>query len=135
ARVGGVTAGPDGVFRGVDPGAVVAVHSTVHPRTVRAAADAAPRGVAVLDAPISGGVRGARAATLCIMAGGDADAFDRAHPFFASMGDLVLHVGPLGAGLGAKLARNVVGYVTLLAAAEGSVLGVAAGVDPDVLYR
>jgi 3-hydroxyisobutyrate dehydrogenase-like beta-hydroxyacid dehydrogenase len=130
-----VTAGPDGVFTGAPPGAVVAVHSTVHPRSVRAAAEVAPDGVAVVDAPISGGVQGARAATLCIMVGGDADAFARARPVFEAMGNLVLHVGPLGAGLGAKLARNLVGYVTLVGAAEGNALGVAAGVDADVLYR
>ena len=129
-----VTSGPDGAFTGVDNGAVVAVHSTVHPRAVQAAADAAPAGVTVIDAPISGGVQGARAATLCIMVGGDADAFARARPYFESMGNLVLHVGPLGAGLGAKLARNLVGYVTLVGAAEGKALGVASGVDPDLLY-
>jgi 3-hydroxyisobutyrate dehydrogenase-like beta-hydroxyacid dehydrogenase len=135
AQVERVTAGADGVFAGVAPGAVVAIHSTVHPRSVRAAADGAPGDVAVLDAPISGGVQGARAATLCIMVGGDADAFARARPVFEAMGNLVLHVGPLGAGLGAKLARNLVGYVTLVGAAEGNALGVAAGVDADVLYR
>ena len=114
---------------------MVAVHSTVHPRTVQRVAEAAPAGVAVLDAPISGGVQGARAATLCIMVGGDAAAFDRARPVFDAMGDLVLHLGALGAGLGAKLARNLVGYITLVAADEGKVLGVAAGVDPGALLR
>jgi len=135
AQVEAVCLGPSGVLEDAPRGAVVAVHSTVHPRAVHAVAAAAPAGVAVLDAPISGGVQGARAATLCIMAGGDADAFARARPVFEAMGNLVLHVGPLGAGLGAKLARNLVGYVTLLGAAEGKALGVAAGVDPDVLYR
>src|SRR5262245_44431017 len=110
-----VTTGPDGVFTSIDPGAVVAVHSTVHPRAVAEVADVAPAGVAVLDAPISGGVEGARAATLCIMVGGDPDAFARARPAFESMGNLVVRVGPLGAGLGAKLARNLVGYITLVA--------------------
>ena len=111
AQVEAVTTGPDGVLAGAPNGAVVAVHSTVHPRSVHAVADAAPHGVHVLDAPISGGVQGARAATLCLMVGGDADAFARARPAFESMGNLVLHLGPLGNGLGAKLARNLVGYV------------------------
>ena len=135
AQVQAVTEGPEGVFAGAGHAAVVAVHSTVHPRTVQAAAAAAPAGVAVLDAPISGGVAGARAGTLCVMVGGDVDALARARPVLDAVGDLVLHVGPLGAGLGAKLARNLVGYITLLAAAEGSVLGAAAGVDPDVLVQ
>jgi 3-hydroxyisobutyrate dehydrogenase len=126
---------PNGALVGARDGAVVAVHSTVHPRSVHAVAAAAPKGVAVLDAPISGGVQGARAGTLCLMVGGDADAFVRAQPVFESMGNLVLHLGPLGTGLGAKLARNLVGYITLLGAAEGNVLAAAAGVDLDALYR
>jgi len=135
AQVEGVCLGPDGVLAGAATGAVIAVHSTVHPRSVRAVADVAPDGVAVLDAPISGGVQGARAGTLCLMVGGDADAFARARPVFDSMGTLVLHLGPLGTGLGAKLARNLVGYITLLGAAEGNALATAAGVDVDALYR
>jgi len=135
AQVEAVCLGPDGVLAGARAGAVVAVHSTVHPRAVHAVAAAAPDGVAVLDAPISGGVRGARAATLCLMVGGDADAFTHSRPAFESMGNLVLHLGPLGAGLGAKLARNLVGYITLVGAAEGNALAAAAGVELDALYR
>ena len=135
AHVAGVTTGPTRVLATARPGAVVAVHSTVHPHVVHAVAAAAPEGVAVLDAPISGGVQGARAATLCIMVGGDADAFARARPVFDAMGDFVVHLGALGTGLAAKLARNLVGYVTLLGAAEGRALGAAAGVDLDALER
>ena len=135
AQVESVCLRPDGVLIGAPTGAVVAVHSTVHPRSVHAVADVAPEGVAVLDAPISGGVQGARAGTLCLMVGGDADAFARARPVFEAMGDLVLHLGPLGTGLGAKLARNLVGYITLLGAAEGNALAAAAGVDLAALYR
>jgi 3-hydroxyisobutyrate dehydrogenase-like beta-hydroxyacid dehydrogenase len=135
AQVEGVTTGPDGVLATARAGTVVAVHSTVHPRVVRAVAAVAPVGVEVLDAPISGGVQGARAATLCIMVGGDTDAFVRARPVFDAMGSFVLHLGVLGTGLAAKLARNLVGYVTLLGAAEGRALGAAAGVDLDALQR
>ncbi len=125
--------GADGVLAGAGTGAVVAVHSTVHPSTVRRLAAAAPDGIAVLDAPISGGVQGARAGTLCVMVGGDAVAFERARPAFGAFGDLVLHLGPLGAGLAAKLARNLIGYVSLLGAQEGSRLAAAAGVEPDAM--
>ena len=89
----------------------------------------------MLDAPISGGVQGARDATLCIMVGGDADAFDRARPVFDSAGNLVLHLGAVGAGLAAKLVRNLIGYITLLGAAEGRRLAIAADVDLDTLNR
>jgi 3-hydroxyisobutyrate dehydrogenase-like beta-hydroxyacid dehydrogenase len=138
AQVEAVTVGPDGLVELAPPGAVIAVHSTVHPATVQrvaAAAEAAGRGVRVLDAPISGGVQGARDATLCIMVGGDGDAFDRARPVFESAGNLVLHLGGVGAGLAAKLARNLIGYVTLLGVAEGRRLATAAGVDLEILGR
>jgi 3-hydroxyisobutyrate dehydrogenase len=70
------------------------------------------------------------------MVGGDAEGFARARPVFESMGDLVLPRRTAGCGASARSSpRNLVGYVTLLGAAEGKALGVAAGVDPDVLYR
>ena len=105
-----VTTGPDGVF------------ATARPDTV-------------VDAPISGGVRGARAGTLCVMVGGPEPAFDRLRPVLDAVGDLVLHVGALGAGLAAKLARNLIGYVTMLGAQEGRSLAAAAGTDPEQLGR
>ncbi len=129
-QVEAVTVGADGVLAGVSSGAVVAVHSTVHPQTVATVAARAPGGVAVLDAPISGGVKGARAGTLCVMVGGPPDAFERARPVLDAVGDLVLRVGSLGAGLAAKLARNLIGYVSMLGAQEGRALADAAGIDP-----
>jgi 3-hydroxyisobutyrate dehydrogenase-like beta-hydroxyacid dehydrogenase len=128
-QVEAVTIGPDGVLAGVAAGAVVAVHSTVLPSTVDAVARAAPPGVTVLDAPVSGGVRGARAGTLCVMVGGPRDAFDHARPVLDAVGDLVLHLGDRGAGLAAKLARNLIGYVSMLGAQEGRALADAAGTD------
>ncbi len=134
-QVEAVTTGPDGVFATARPGTIVAVHSTVHPATVRQVAAAAPDGVTVVDAPISGGVRGARAGTLCVMVGGTDVAFTRIRPVLDAVGDLVVHLGGLGAGLAAKLARNLVGYVTMLGAQEGRSLAAAAGTDPDALAR
>jgi len=122
--------GADGVLAGAAPGAVVAVHSTVHPATVDRVAAAAPDGVDVLDAPISGGVKGARGGTLCVMVGGPPAAFERARPVLDAVGDLVLHLGERGAGLAAKLARNLIGYVSMLGAQEGRALADAAGTDP-----
>ena len=130
AQVDAVTRGSGGVLAHAAPGAVVAVHSTVHPATVQGVAEAAPEGVAVLDAPISGGVHGAETATLCVMVGGDPAVFERARPVFDSVGNLVVHVGPLGAGLGAKLARNLVGYIGMLSAREGVLAGDRGGRRP-----
>jgi 3-hydroxyisobutyrate dehydrogenase len=134
-QVEAVSLGDDGVLAAAAPGAVVAVHSTVHPDSVARVAAAAPDDVAVLDAPISGGVTGARQATLAIMVGGDVAAFERARPVFEAMGSLVLHLGPPGAGLAAKLARNLIGYVSLLGAQEGRRLADAAGVDREVFMQ
>jgi 3-hydroxyisobutyrate dehydrogenase-like beta-hydroxyacid dehydrogenase len=135
AQVDAVCLGDGGALASMDPGAVLAIHSTVHPRTVQGVDDAAPAGVDVLDAPISGGVPGARGATLCVMCGGDADAFERARPAFLTFGSLILHLGPLGAGLAAKLARNLMGYVSMLGAQEGRRLAEAGDVDLDVLRQ
>lgn len=135
SQVDAAMSGPDGVFAGAAPDTVVAVHSTVHPDTIHAIADQAPAGVEVLDAPISGGVKGARDATLCVMVGGPTAAFERARPVFDAVGDLVLHLGDRGAGLAAKLARNLVGYVTMLAAQEGRQLAAAAGTDLEQLNQ
>src|SRR5262249_20646649 len=129
-----VTLGAHGLLAHAPPGAALAVHSTVHPRTVRrgeAAARGAGRAGAGPDAAVSGGVQGARDATLCIMVGGDVAAFERARPVFESAGNFVVHVGEVGAGLAAKLARNLIGYVTLVGAAEGRRLAAAAGLDAD----
>jgi 3-hydroxyisobutyrate dehydrogenase-like beta-hydroxyacid dehydrogenase len=134
-QVQGVAFGADGLLAHAQRGAVLAVHSTVQPSTVRNIAAAAPDDVDVLDAPISGGVGGAVAGTLCVMVGGEPAAFERARPVFESVGSLVVHLGPLGAGLGAKLARNLVGYVSLLGTREGVRLARAANVDLDVLRR
>ncbi len=134
-QVEAVTTGSEGVFAAARPGTIVAVHSTVHPSTVWRVADAQPAGVTVVDAPVSGGVRGARAGTLCVMVGGPDAAFDRLRPVLDAVGDLVLHLGALGAGLAAKLARNLVGYVTMLGAQEGRALAAAAGTDPEQLGR
>jgi 3-hydroxyisobutyrate dehydrogenase-like beta-hydroxyacid dehydrogenase len=129
-QVEAVMLGPDGVLAGARPGSVVAVHSTVHPATVHAVAEHAPPGVTVLDAPISGGVQGARAGTLCVMVGGPVAGFEQARPLLDAVGDLVLHLGERGAGLAAKLARNLIGYVSMLGAQEGRALADAAGTDP-----
>jgi 3-hydroxyisobutyrate dehydrogenase len=129
-QVRSVVSGPDGVLSGAGPGSVVAVHSTVHPDTVRELGEvAAAHGVRVLDAPVSGGAPGAQQGRLAIMVGGDADAFEAARPALERMGELVVRLGPLGAGTAAKLARNLLQFTSFAAAMEASALAEAAGVD------
>jgi 3-hydroxyisobutyrate dehydrogenase len=84
----------------------------------------------MLDAPISGGDVGAKAATLAIMVGGDAAVFERCLPIFEALGKTIVHVGPSGAGQVVKLCNQVAGGLNLLAAAEAINLARRSGVDP-----
>ncbi|WP_326655997.1 NAD(P)-dependent oxidoreductase [Streptomyces sp. NBC_00385] len=136
ADVAQVTSGVDGVLAGIRPGAVIAVHSTVHPDTCRALEErAAEKGVAVLDAPVSGGGRAAETGTLLVMAGGHPEVFARCRPVFASYGDPVVHLGPTGCGQLAKLLNNVLFTAQLGLAADALETGAALGLDPGGLGR
>ena len=130
AQVRDVLTGDDGVLAGVRPGAVIAVHSTIHPDTAREVARlAAAHNARVLDAPVSGGAVGAQQGRLAILVGGDADAYEASREVLERMGELVVHFGPVGAGTEAKLARNLMHFVAFTAATEASRLAEAAGVD------
>lgn len=134
AQVEAVTLGEGGVLSGARPGSVIAIHSTVHPQTVRKIAELAQaRGVGVIDAEVSGGERGAQAKTLCYMVGGDKALFERCRPVFATSGANIFHLGALGAGAIAKLAHNLIVYVNMLAASEGMRLAEKAGLDLKAL--
>lgn len=128
--------GENGVVARARPGQVFIDMSTIDVAThQRIAAAAAEKGAGYLDAPVSGGVGGARAGTLTIMVGGDAADLERARPVLEAMGRTIYHVGPLGTGAIAKLINNMVGAANTLAAAEGLVLGVKAGLDPELLTQ
>jgi 3-hydroxyisobutyrate dehydrogenase len=130
AQVLAVLDGEDGALAGAKPGSTVLVLSTVSPETVRAvAALAAAKGVDVLDCGVSGGPAAAAEGALVSMIGGDQDVIDRIRPVLDAYSSLVVRMGPLGAGLQAKLARNLVQYASWLAAFEAQELAEAAGVD------
>ena len=131
-----VVAGPDGVLDGASPGLLAIDMSTIAPAAARAlAAKAAGRGVAFVDAPVSGGEQGAITGTLSIMAGGERAAFDRAAPLFAALGRQATWMGGPGQGQMTKLVNQVVGAATLAAVAEGVILATRAGLDPDSVVR
>lgn len=112
----------------VRPGAVVIDCSTVSSTTARAAADALKaHGADFLDCPVSGGVEGARDATLAIMAGGDSQAFERAHPVLAAMGRTVAHMGPSGAGQATKATNQIMCAGIIQAVAEAMAFAKAQG--------
>jgi 3-hydroxyisobutyrate dehydrogenase len=133
-----VVLGPNGVLEGVREGMAVVDMSTIAPATSkRVAAACAERGVAFLDAPVSGGSQGAEAGTLTIMVGGEAAIFERLRPVFAAMGspDNILHVGPVGAGEVIKLVNQHLCGVIAAATLEAFVLGVKAGADVETMAR
>lgn len=110
------------------------VMGTVSPVAVRALAEELrPRGIEVVDAPVSGGVTGARDASLSIMAGGTADAVERVRPYLAAMGSTVRRMGDIGAGSLAKACNQLVVAGTLVALAEAVVLGERGGLEPAAL--
>ena len=112
------------------PGTVIAIHSTIDTQTAPALAEVAARkGVHVIDAPVSGGSAGAATGRLAVMVGGERQAYDRAKPVFLHWAELVLHVGPAGAGTRCKLARNLLTFAGFAVAAEASRLAEAAGID------
>lgn len=111
-------------------GLVVAVHSTVAPDTpAQLAETAAPHGVHLVDAPVSGGAMGAAQGSLAIMVGAGDAAFATCAEPFGRMGGQIVHAGPVGAGTRMKLARNLLHFVAFTAAAEAQRLAEAAGLD------
>jgi len=136
AEVESVAIGADGVIHGAERGAVYADLSTGSPTAMRRIhARFAERGVAVLDAPVSGGVGGARHGTLQVMVGGDEAVYRRVKPVLEAIGDKVGYMGPIGAGTIAKLVHNTISLCTRAIVAEGFTLGVKAGVRPEALLE
>ena len=121
---------------GMAQGAVAIDMSTIPPTASRAIGERLrERGIAFLDAPVTGSRPKAEDATLTIMAGGDAADFERARPLLESMGRLVLHVGPSGHGEMIKLINNTLSAINAAALAEALTTGQAAGVDTDKLRQ
>ncbi len=130
AQVHAVLSGPDGALVAGGPGTTFVVVSTITTSCVAAVgAEAAAIGVPVVDCGVSGGPSAAATGNLVCMAGGDADVIAGLAPLFDAIGSLTVTMGPFGAGLAAKLARNLVQYGGWLAAYEGQVLAEAAGIE------
>ncbi len=122
--------GADGILTTARPGTVVVVHSTVEADTpAHLVTRAAPHGVHILDAPVSGGFMGAHEGTLALMVGGSDEAVAVARPALEKLGTLVAHLGDVGAGTRAKLARNLITFASYAAVGEALALADAAGVD------
>ena len=130
-----VYVGEGGVFAAAAPGALLIDSSTIDVATTRTiAALAGAKGLAMVDAPVSGGVAGATAATLTFMVGGaDAD-FARARPILEAMGKTIVHAGSAGAGQAAKICNNMILGVSMIAVSEAFLLAEKLGLDATRLF-
>ncbi len=131
-----VLVGNDGVIEGARAGLVVIEMSTISPIVTRTLADRlTAHGIAMLDAPVSGGDKGAIAGTLSIMVGGEEETFKRCMPIFQALGKTIVHVGGNGAGQVVKACNQIVVALIIEAVSEALVLGSRAGVDPAKILQ
>jgi 3-hydroxyisobutyrate dehydrogenase-like beta-hydroxyacid dehydrogenase len=118
------------------PGTVIAIHSTISDTTAEElAAEMAPRGIHVIDAPVSGGAGGAQKGELATMVGAPREVYDRVKPAFRRWASLVIHAGEPGAGTRMKLARNMLTFTGFAAACEAMQLAERSGLDLQQLGR
>jgi 3-hydroxyisobutyrate dehydrogenase len=136
AHVREAVLGKGGVAEGIKRGSTLIDMSTIDPMTTREISRVLEeKGVDMLDAPVARGVPAAVGGTLVIYAGGKKEVFDRHRPILAAMGTDIYHVGDVGSGEVVKIVNNIMVAVTTCALAEALVLGVKAGVKPDILFE
>jgi 3-hydroxyisobutyrate dehydrogenase len=134
-QVRAIYLGDAGVIAHAKPGAVMIDCSTIDVETARAVAKAAQeKGLAMLDAPVSGGVGGAQAATLTFMVGGADDAFARAKSVLEAMGKTIVHAGGSGNGQAAKICNNMILGVSMIVVSEAFLLAEKLGLDAQKLF-
>jgi 3-hydroxyisobutyrate dehydrogenase len=128
--------GENGVIEGIREGATVIDMSTIDPVTTREVSQKlSGKGVKMLDAPVARGVKAAVAGTLAIFVGGEKEVYDQCKEILAAMGSDVEYVGDIGAGEIVKIINNLIIAVSMCSLSEALVLGVKAGVKPDVLIE
>ena len=136
AQAESVIAGERGIIQSARPGHIVISMSTIDPfAACRLAERLTEKGIAMLDAPVSGGTVRARSGELSIIVGGPAGTYAACEDLFRAMGKNLFHVGPQGQGLAMKLINNMLGQIATVAIAEAMVFGVKAGLDPQRIYE
>jgi 3-hydroxyisobutyrate dehydrogenase len=134
-HVRAVYLGEDGVLGEAAPGTLLIDSSTIDVETARAVAGAAAdKGLAMVDAPVSGGVAGAENAALTFMVGGPEEAFARARPFLEVMGRTIVHAGGAGNGQAAKICNNMILGVSMIVVSEAFLLAEKLGLDAQKLF-
>jgi 3-hydroxyisobutyrate dehydrogenase len=127
--------GDAGILGSAEPGTLLIDCSTIDVATARAVAGTAEAaGMTMVDAPVSGGVAGAAAASLTFMVGGTAEAFARARPLLEPMGKAIIHAGGSGTGQAAKICNNMILGVSMIAVSEAFVLAEKLGLDAQKLF-
>ena len=128
--------GPQGLLTQARPGQLFIEHATIGPAQAKQLSHACQnKSARFIDAPVSGGVTGAAAATLTIMVGGSKEDFETARPVLEKMGKTITHIGPVGAGSVVKLMNQFMLAVNLAGLMEGFILAKKAGVDPTVAFE
>jgi 2-hydroxy-3-oxopropionate reductase len=136
AQVDAVVAGPGGLLETAAAGTIIVIHSTIQPATIEELARrVADKKVEIMDVPVSGSEKGAKAKTMSYMVGGSAEALEKCRPLFETSGRKIQHVGKLGTGVRAKLAHQIVITINMMAAYEGMKVGVESGLDPKILEK
>jgi 3-hydroxyisobutyrate dehydrogenase-like beta-hydroxyacid dehydrogenase len=136
AQAEAVIAGETGIIHGARPGHIVVCMSTIDPFAARRLAEQlAARGLAMLDAPVSGGTTRAASGELSVIVGGPAATFAACRDLFQAVGKNIFHVGGVGQGLAMKLVNNMLIQVNRVAMAEALVMGVKAGLDARTIYE
>lgn len=134
AEVRAAVLGADGLLAGAAPGLVIAIHSTILPRTVCEIGEATgARGVGVVDACVTGGAAGAEQGRLTYMVGGEAALLERCRPVFETCAEKIVHTGALGTGAATKLCNNLMTYLGFLAAFEATLLARRSGLSQEAL--
>ena len=133
-HVEAVYLGDDGLLEALPAGTLVIDSSTIAPETARKVAEAATaKHLEFIDAPVSGGVGGAKAGTLTFICGGEESTFNKAKPILEGMGKNIFHAGPHGAGQVAKICNNMLLAILMAGTSEALALGAKNGLDPAVL--
>ena len=131
-----VILGKSGVLEGAEKGSIIVDLSSITPKVIQNIYEkCADKGIEVIDAPVSGGAKGAEEGTLTIMVGGKAEVLEKVKPILECIGKKINYVGQIGAGDTVKLINNLLLGVNMVACAEALALGTKAGIKSDVLYE
>lgn len=131
-----VALGKDGIIEGAKAGSIVIDMSSISPVvSQKVAVELGKKRIKMLDAPVSGGEAGAIKGNLAIMVGGEQEVFDQCQDIFKAMGKSIVRVGNIGAGGYTKLANQIIAAINMEAIGEAFVLGVKAGVDPNLIFQ